>query len=513
MQFKLRDYQEELIDKINDSQSKRNCIQLATGGGKTIIFSHIINNFKGRVLVLVNRKELVYQTEKNITKDCFLIVAGVRKIELKEVNIGMVETVYNRVKRKSININDFDLIIADEVHNLQFVKLFDNYTNRLLGFTATPVINKTETYKKDGIKFIQKHSLSKWYGDLICGVKISHLISEKYLTPVVNLSIPNDNLSKLEEDSSGNYTDKSQDEAFNNSTTIECLYDNYIEHCIGQKTMIFNTNIESNNNAYLYFVDQGLSCRSYDSKSDENRTEIVEWFRQTKDAILFSVGVFTTGFDVDDVECIIMNKATKSLSLYHQIVGRGGRITDKIFKPYFKFIDLGGNLERFGSWDNDVNWLSNYKGSIRQVLESYYICDSCFEFVKQKPCEECGYIKERSDVRITYDLEHKGIAVAQTKLPKPTAEMMLNFAIRTGADINDVKNKTADYILRMFQHSKTSEETYRKHKFTMKLAVLEIIRPIYFALHKSTIKGNRYRTIDDFENKVYKRLNKYYYGK
>jgi superfamily II DNA or RNA helicase len=42
------------------------------------------------------------------------------------------------------------------------------------------------------------------------------------------------------------------------------------------------------------------------------------------DAILTSVGI-PTGFDEPTVDTIILNRATKSLTLYYQMIGRGSR--------------------------------------------------------------------------------------------------------------------------------------------------------------------------------------------
>ena len=144
--IKLYEHQQILLDKINSSKSLRNCVQSPTGSGKTIIFSHLANTFIGRVLILVNRKELLEQTRENITRRCGLITANSKTIEKTPVTIGMVESVYNRQKKDLIDINEFDLIIVDEIQNLQFVKVFDDYKNRLLGFTATPVIDKKDKW-------------------------------------------------------------------------------------------------------------------------------------------------------------------------------------------------------------------------------------------------------------------------------------------------------------------------------------------------------------------------------
>jgi hypothetical protein len=59
------------------------------------------------------------------------------------------------------------------------------------------------------------------------------------------------------------------------------------------------------------------------------------------------------------VESIILNRATKSLTLYFQMIGRGSRILPD--KKEFIVIDLGNNLNRFGLWDAPVDWAAIFK--------------------------------------------------------------------------------------------------------------------------------------------------------
>ena len=529
--IKLRNYQENLVNQINASKNPRNCIQSSTGSGKTIIFSYLANNYKGRILILVNRTELLEQTAKNITRTKSLITAKTKTIGKGEVLIGMVETVNNRIKKGIFNLDNIDLIIVDEIQNLQFVKVFNDFKGRLLGFTATPVTMKSESYYKckycgekhetesqccgkDTQKYTLKVSLKRWYGDLIQGVKISELIDLGFLTPVHNLSCDLPNLDKLQTDASGEYSKKSQDEVFNNLASTENLLANYEEHCLDKKTMVFNSNIEANDEAYKMFKMKGYNVRSYHSKSKESRKDVVEWFRNTPNGILMSVGVFTTGFDVDDVEAIILNKATQSLSLYHQMVGRGGRITDKIFKPFFLCIDLGGNLGRFGSWSDDVDWETIYnnekekKTRIRE-LEDFIVCHNCDSLIESYECKVCGAKeppKRKAKSKIV-------IAEQVKEMPPPTPNSILRYSEAKGLNINDSKNLTANYILDMFIFANTSVNNIKANKDYLKSKIQSFVRPIYFALHGSTLEGNRKRTIKDFEKKVFNKLNKHYENK
>jgi type I site-specific restriction endonuclease len=67
----------------------------------------------------------------------------------------------------------------------------------------------------------------------------------------------------------------------------------------------------------------------------------------------------TTGFDEPTVETIIINRATRSLTLYHQMIGRGSRKLPN--KSQFKLIDLGNNVRRFGYWQDYINWQDAFR--------------------------------------------------------------------------------------------------------------------------------------------------------
>jgi type I site-specific restriction endonuclease len=91
----------------------------------------------------------------------------------------------------------------------------------------------------------------------------------------------------------------------------------------------------------------------------KQRKQILDWFHETPNAILTSVSILTTGFDEPTIDTIILNRATKSLTLYYQMIGRGSRILNN--KEKFTVIDLGNNLYRFGPWGADLDWQLIFK--------------------------------------------------------------------------------------------------------------------------------------------------------
>jgi superfamily II DNA or RNA helicase len=136
---------------------------------------------------------------------------------------------------------------------------------------------------------------------------------------------------------------------------LQLLMDSYKKHSKGSKTLIFNNGIDTSLKVIELFNSEGYPIRHLDNKtSASERGEILKWFRKTQDAILTSVSILTTGFDEPTVQTVILNRATTSLTLYHQMVGRGSRRLPS--KRSFTIIDLGNNTERFGEWSEPVDW-------------------------------------------------------------------------------------------------------------------------------------------------------------
>src|SRR5438477_377027 len=82
-------------------------------------------------------------------------------------------------------------------------------------------------------------------------------------------------------------------------------------------TILFNSGIISSRMVCEAFKKKNYPVKHLDSTfSDTERRETLDWFHNTKDAILTSVSILTHGFDEPDVETIMLNRATKSLTLY-----------------------------------------------------------------------------------------------------------------------------------------------------------------------------------------------------
>lgn len=354
----LYPFQKKVVDQIIGELSEQGensnlLFQLPTGGGKTVIFSNIAKQYietkKKKVLILTHRIELCIQTSRQLTAlgvDNKVVNSLVKSLDDQDEFqsfTAMVETLNNRLQENNDFIKNVGLVIVDEAHNNSFRKIFQYFDDvNILGVTATPLSSNKSLPLKDN------------YNKLIVGESIKSLIENGYLSNAETYTY-DVNLHGLKIGVNGDFTVSSSDKVYSNYFMQEKLLFAYEEVAVGKKTLIFNSGIESSRSVYEMFNKHNYKVRHLDSTfSDTDRKDILEWFKVTPDAILTSVGILTTGFDEPTVETIILNRATRSLTLYHQMIGRGSRKLEH--KDSFQVIDLGNNVRRFGYWQEYIDW-------------------------------------------------------------------------------------------------------------------------------------------------------------
>ena len=337
--------------------------QLPTGGGKTVIFSEIVSQYlktqNKKVLVMTHRIELCKQTS-NVLSEFGVrnkVVDSKAKLDdQKEYDcfVAMVETLNNRLKDDKLDISDIGLVIIDEAHYNSFTKLFKFFEKSfILGVTATPLSSNIELPMADN------------YNELIVGESIESLIENNFLAKA-NMFSYNVGLTSLVVGANGDYTVKSSEDLYTNNEMLSKLMDAYNERCINKKTLIFNNGINTSLFVYDLFKRAGLPIAHLDNTTTKKeRSNILKWFNETPNAILTSVSILTTGFDEPSVEAIILNRATKSLTLYYQMIGRGSRIFKN--KNSFDVVDLGNNFHRFGPWGS-TNLIGIESSNIQVII-------------------------------------------------------------------------------------------------------------------------------------------------
>ena len=344
---------EEIFQRFNNAPDDYHLLyQLPTGGGKTVIFSEIvrryISKYNKKVLVLTHRIELSKQTsnmlgEFGVPNKIINSTANLDDQNNYHCFVAMVETLKNRLTDDKLDISDIGLVIVDEAHYNSFTKIFKFFDDSfILGVTATPLSSNI------------KLPMYENYKELYVGETIENLIENHYLARA-NMYSYNVGLTSLEVGANGDYTVKSSEDLYTNVDMLSKLVSAYEETSKGKKTLIFNNGIHTSIQVFHAFKRAGYPIAHLDNtNTKKERDFILRWFKKTPNAIITSVSILTTGFDEPTIESIILNRATKSLTLYYQMIGRGSRILDN--KTTFNVVDLGNNFHRFGAWGADLDW-------------------------------------------------------------------------------------------------------------------------------------------------------------
>jgi superfamily II DNA or RNA helicase len=349
-----RDYIDTLFTYLIEQEKKQNLLfQLPTGGGKTVIFSEIARRFiaetNGRILILTHRIELIKQTFQALeelhipTKVIMSEVGNIEQQEQYSCFLAMVETLNNRLKNDDNYLDNISLVIVDEAHYNSFRKIFNYFQDSIiLGVTATPLSSN------------QNLPLKENYDQLIIGDSIKELIAKGFLSDAVTYTYDL-HLGGLKIGIDGDYTVSSLDRIYSSYDMQDRLISSYEQLAKGSKTLIFNSSVATSKIVETLFEDAGYAIRHLDSTSNKaERKDALQWFKDTPEAIITSVGILTTGFDEPTIETIMLNRATRSLTLYHQMIGRGSRRLST--KSSFKIIDLGNNTKRLGLWQDFMDW-------------------------------------------------------------------------------------------------------------------------------------------------------------
>lgn len=383
--IQLRDYQQEYIKALRErilNGKKRLILCAPTGAGKTVMFSFMVKNHLekgGNVLVLTHRGELLNQANGTFEKFGIKgeIITAKSKPNLNDkLHVAMVETVNSRIEKYKDFLLKKTMIIVDEAHLQNFTKIFP-YLNEnaiVIGATATP-------YRKP--KEIQ---LGVFYQEIIKVIDTIDLVHSGALVDAMNFAQKIDlkGLKKTQ-------TDYDTSDYYTANKTYVGVVEQWQKHALNTKTILFASNIKNSIEACSEFVKHGFNAKHIDGTTSENeRKNVFKWFNENEDAILCNCGILTAGFDQHDIKTVVLYRATTSLPLYLQMVGRGSRLSES--KNHFKVLDFGNNIERLGVWQTNRDWDLFYEKKQKESVAPLKECSGCgcLLFLSVKICPNCG---------------------------------------------------------------------------------------------------------------------------
>lgn len=321
--MELRPYQKKAIRAVETDFEKhqRLILVMATGCGKTIVFSHIARDAvsKGeRVLILAHREELLYQAQDKLQTACG-IDSSLEKAELtsdedKPVVIASIQTLSQDNRLKKFPKGSFGLIIVDEAHHSvskTYAKVLDHFgKTKVLGVTATP--NRADHC-----------SLSQFYEKISFEYNLPQAIKEHYLCNISVKNIPLTlDISRIKV-TAGDFQAKDLGNAL--EPYLEQIADIMGRECRGRHTVVFLPLVKLSQTFAKMLNERGLHAAEINADST-NRTEVLQDFHDGKIDVICNAMLLTEGFDEPSIDCIVVLRPTKSDSLFAQMIGRGTRL-------------------------------------------------------------------------------------------------------------------------------------------------------------------------------------------
>lgn len=396
----LRPYQQrattELLDwfRANDGHP---IMDACVGSGKSVMLSwicqHAIEQWpETRIIMLVPTKELLEQNLGKLLEiwpdaPVGIVSASVGKKQLgRAITIATIGSLY----KHAATIGHIDLMIVDECHLIpggdlgmyrKFIADMHRYCPdmRVIGATGSP-------YRGNGVWLTAVEDAI--FTDIACRVTMDELLSDGYLSPLTTTPTA----TKLDASGvgtvGGDYIVGQLAAAIDRPELVQATCAEAVRLAADRsKWLVYCVTVEHARHVTDELRRIGIDCDIVHGGTPKaERAAAIQLFRDGHLQALVSVAVLTTGFDVPDVDCIILLRNTQSPVLYTQIMGRGMRIADG--KTDCLVLDFTDTIERLGP----VNKVKGRMPRKEKGEAPVKVCDECGALnpISATECKLCG---------------------------------------------------------------------------------------------------------------------------
>lgn len=377
---------------------KRTCIVSPCGSGKTVIMADMASKARvmgNRTLFVVHRQELIRQSSATFSAlgiSHGIIATGYPLIPDEYIQVASIQTVIRRLNK----IHQPTIIIFDEAHHstaATWRKLMEAYLDAfVIGLTATPA-------RMGG------QGLGDIFQSLIMGPTVKELIAWGNLAPYKYFAPPvRADLADLKVVKYGDYDQKEVAFRMDRSEIIGDQIEQYHKLAPGAKAVCYCASIAQSQHTAEMFRQAGINALHIDGDTPRIvREAATEDFKAGKIRVICNVDLISEGYDIADMDAVILARPTQSLTLYIQQSMRAMRQDKNNPGKVAVIIDAVGNCYRHGLPDDDREWsLENKKKKTGVKLElPLKVCPKCYGAHKPGPvCPLCGYrypVEERAE--------------------------------------------------------------------------------------------------------------------
>lgn len=372
----LRPYQSDLVGSVHQSwnQGAQNVLmRLDTGGGKTVCIGDIVKRHAGASCVIAHRSELVSQLSVALGREKVrhnIICSDKDRRAIAEEHMEKFGRVYlepaapcavasvdTLIRRDNLDSwqRAVTLWVTDEGHHT----LRGNKWGRAVSKFVHPHVKgllPTATPKRaDGMGLGRQ-----WDGladVMVEGPPARWLMAEGYLTRY-RVAAADSHVQEFlgEVSKSGDWTNTQLRAASRQSTIVGDVVQSYKQHAYGKLGVTFASDVETATEMAHAYNLGGVPAAVLTGDTESGvRRAMLRQFARREIWQICAVDVISEGFDLPAVEAVTMARATASLQVFLQQLGRGLRPADG--KLFCQLIDHVGNFLRHrGGPDTPRDW-------------------------------------------------------------------------------------------------------------------------------------------------------------
>lgn len=331
-----RPYQQEVIDGAAEAwrEHRRIAAVLATGAGKTVVFSHIaaMALAAGRpTLVIAHRTELIDQATdklKQVNPTARIgRFKGTTKQWRADIVVASVQTASRPGGLSLLKAAGFGLVVVDETHHVA-APSYQTVLRELGCFAPDGPLTLGVTATLDRADGLSLGDTFEVVVDPQIGLIDLIRSDPPYLVRPrgIRVRIAELDLARVRR-TAGDLNAGQLGQAMTQAMAPRRIVEAWQEHAKGRPTVAFLPTLTVSRDTAAAFRDAGFVAEHLDANTPEDdRKRALERFRAGDIDVLTNVGLFTEGTDLPNIGCVIMGRPTSSSTLYQQMVGRGLRM-------------------------------------------------------------------------------------------------------------------------------------------------------------------------------------------
>lgn len=400
--MELRNYQEQCVKKIiweKGAQLPGNslCV-LPTGSGKSVVIAELAHRLNEPILILQPSKEILEQNLEKLLQYVDESEIGIFSASMGEKTVGYytfatIQSIYKCPEY----FQHFKLVIIDEAHLVNPKSLFGMFTSfikaigspKIIGFTATPYRQDTMYFSlgNDEYRMVATTKLINrmkgfFWQRVLFNMNIQDLIDQKFLCPLEYHDYSLVQQSEIPLNKSESDFDLDAYEMLISSKREKILNTVKYAEGVSKNVLVFCSSVSQ----AVALADKTPGAAVITAKTNKKeREDVIDSFKNGTVKTVFNVGVLTTGFDHPALDCIILNRPTRSIALYSQMLGRGVRIAPG--KTACKVIDLTSTVKSLGRVET-IKMVKKEKWELESETRETWHNTELYDFTfKRKPKE------------------------------------------------------------------------------------------------------------------------------